>query len=167
MKIFSSRKRVAAIGVVTAATLVGGGMAFAYWTTTGTGTGEASTAEGLAGNLSFEQDPDPLLEMYPGDENQLFDVTVTNTDTLQNSFVKSVTAYVTTSADADCDGSNFLLNGEEADVPVKLKWNADGVDLEPLVPEVSLENTIQFNNTDENQDKCKDVTVTINYAAAQ
>ena len=39
MKIFSSKKRVAAIGVVTAATLVGGGMAYAYWTTTGTGTG--------------------------------------------------------------------------------------------------------------------------------
>ena len=39
MKIFSSKKRVAAIGVVTAATLVGGGMAYAYWTATGTGTG--------------------------------------------------------------------------------------------------------------------------------
>ena len=39
MKIFSSKKRVAAIGVVTAATLVGGGVAFAYWTTSGTGTG--------------------------------------------------------------------------------------------------------------------------------
>ena len=37
MKIFSSKKRVAAIGVVTAATLVGGGAAFAYWTTTGSG----------------------------------------------------------------------------------------------------------------------------------
>ena len=34
MKIFSSKKRVAAIGVVTAATLVGGGVAYAYWTTT-------------------------------------------------------------------------------------------------------------------------------------
>ena len=43
MKIFSSKKRVAAIGVVTAATLVGGGMAFAYWTTSGTGTGTATT----------------------------------------------------------------------------------------------------------------------------
>ena len=43
MKIFSSKKRVAAIGVVTAATLVGGGMAYAYWTTTGTGTGTRDT----------------------------------------------------------------------------------------------------------------------------
>ena len=43
MKIFSSKKRVAAIGVVTAATLVGGGMAYAYWTNGGTGTGTAST----------------------------------------------------------------------------------------------------------------------------
>ena len=36
MKIFSSKKRVAIIGAVTAVTLVGGGTAFAYWTTTGT-----------------------------------------------------------------------------------------------------------------------------------
>ena len=33
MKIFSSKKRVAVIGAVTAVTLVGGGTAFAYWTT--------------------------------------------------------------------------------------------------------------------------------------
>ena len=39
-KIFSSKKRVAAIGAVTAATLLGGGMAVAYWTSSGTGTGQ-------------------------------------------------------------------------------------------------------------------------------
>ena len=32
MKIFSSKKRVAVIGALTAVTLVGGGTAFAYWT---------------------------------------------------------------------------------------------------------------------------------------
>ena len=42
MKIFSSKKRVAVIGAVTAVTLVGGGTAFAYWTATGTGTGTAT-----------------------------------------------------------------------------------------------------------------------------
>ena len=48
MKIFSSKKRVAAIGAVTAATMLGGGVAFAYWTAGGTGSGSASTAGGGA-----------------------------------------------------------------------------------------------------------------------
>ena len=48
MKIFSSKKRVAAIGVVTAATLVGGGAAFAYWTTTGSGSGSATVGSAAA-----------------------------------------------------------------------------------------------------------------------
>ena len=40
MKIFSSKKRVAVIGAITAVTLVGGGTAFAYWTASGGGTGQ-------------------------------------------------------------------------------------------------------------------------------
>ena len=49
-KIFSSKKRVAAIGVITAATMVGGGMAVAYWTNGGSGTGSA-TAGTTSDNL--------------------------------------------------------------------------------------------------------------------
>ena len=42
MKIFSSKKRIGAIGAVAALTLVGGGVAYGYWTTTGSGTGTAT-----------------------------------------------------------------------------------------------------------------------------
>jgi len=164
MKLFSSKKRVAAIGALTAATLVGGGMAYGYWTTTGTGTGSADVAAGQINNLSFVQDP--LTDMHPGDSAQTLKVTVTNADA-QSAYVTSVGAYITTDT-ADCDGDDFLINGVSTGVagsPTPLTW-APG-DLASGGSQANGADTVQFNNKSAtNQDVCKEAAVTINYVAA-
>jgi hypothetical protein len=53
MRIFSSKKRVAIIGAVTAVTLVGGGTAFAYWTTSGTGNGSATAGSSVGWSVTL------------------------------------------------------------------------------------------------------------------
>jgi hypothetical protein len=75
MKIFSSKKRVAIIGAVTAVTLVGGGTAFAYWTSSGTGSGSATV--GSAVNWTVEQ-ATSTGTMYPGHGSSVVTFTATN-----------------------------------------------------------------------------------------
>ena len=55
MKLFSSKKRIGAIGAVTALTLVGGGVAYGYWTTTGSGSGTAGTDSTSGATVSVSQ----------------------------------------------------------------------------------------------------------------
>ena len=165
-KIFSSKKRVAAIGVITAATMVGGGMAVAYWTSSGSGTGDATTA---SSDAVVTITGDAVSDMYPGDAEQDLIVTASNVGT-NNAYVAGVTAYVTTDAvpPAACDGSNYLINGDPAGTPVDLNW--EPVDLaggdSASTGALGYENTIQFNNKDEEQDDCQGVTVRINYASS-
>ena len=163
-KIFSSKKRVAAIGAVTAATLLGGGMAVAYWTTTGSGSGFAATTAGIEDQLSFTQDP--LTSMYPGDSSQTLKVTVKNTDAAESVYVANVGAFITTENDG-CDGSNFSINGSSTgteEFPTPLNWSAGQL---AAGVEVASTNTVQFNNkAGTNQDACKSAAVTINYVAS-
>jgi hypothetical protein len=168
MKIFSSKKRVAAIGAVTALTLVGGGAAFAYWTTSGSGTGSAATTVGSVNKLSFVQSP--VNAMYPGDSEQTFSVTVRNTDAAEKAYVTSLGAYITTDAPVatPCDGTNFLINGVSTGTalsPTALNWTATELDAASSEAVISAANKIQFNNKVTPQDSCKNVNVTVHYVA--
>ena len=70
MKI-SFKKKIAAAAA--AATIVGGvGIAYGYWSTTGSGTGSASTAAGVEDTLDFTTST--ITDMYPGDSEQTFTV---------------------------------------------------------------------------------------------
>jgi hypothetical protein len=162
MKLFSSKKRVAAIGAVTAVTLAGGGVAMAYWTASGSGTGTATTATSDA-NVTVTQAA--LNPMYPGDDAQTLDLTLTNdSPSGQSAFITSLTASITTTAGANCDASNFLINGVAASNPTTLIWN--GTDIPVGSPASSTDNTIQFNNKDANQNLCQGADVTIQYSAS-
>src|SRR6185437_13320388 len=83
---------------------------FAFWTTSGNGTGTGKTAAGTADQLSFATTS--ISDMFPGDTAQPFTVTVTN-NSGQTATVSNLKAYVTTD-NANCDGSDFLLNGDPA-----------------------------------------------------
>jgi hypothetical protein len=95
MKIFSSKKRVAAIGVVTAASLVGGGMAYAYWTSTGNGSGSATT--GTATPFVVTVGAPSGGSLAPGNGEQTFAVTVTNPSSAGVQQLNLVAAKVATS----------------------------------------------------------------------
>jgi hypothetical protein len=152
-----------ALAVVTAvALLAGGGTAFAYWTTSGTGTGTAATTAGTLNALTFTQST--VNAMYPGDSPQTLTVGVKNTGT-EATYVTLVKAYITTNK-SGCTGADFKIGGvatgTEAD-PTGLTWTAADLAADATADATS---TIGFNNTSDNQDACKTAVVTVHYVAS-
>ena len=157
-----NKKKLAALA--TGALVLGSaGVAYAYWTTSGTGTGSGTTTAGVVDMVGFDQDS--LGAMYPGDSSQPLTVTVSN-DSTESAYIALVKAYITTNK-AGCTGADFLLDGAAAPSTsadaVALDWDAQdlaagGAD--------DATGTIQFNNTGGNQDACKGAAVTINYLAS-
>jgi len=158
-----TQKITAVVGGTAAAVLVGG-VAFAYWTTSGSGSGTGSATAGVSNQLSFTQGA--LTAMYPGDSSQPLSVTVANTSTTESAYVSTVKAYITTDK-AGCTGADFKLGGSAAPstaaTAAALTWTA--TDLAKGGSAVAT-STIQFNNTGDNQDACKNATVTVNYVAS-
>jgi hypothetical protein len=146
-------------GVVAGAVLVaGGGAAWAYWSSQGTGTGSASTSAG-ASNLSIAQ-TSTISNMYPGDAAQTISGTVTN-NAANKAYVNAVTvsiAGVTKAAGATgtCDATDYTLSNPTMsvaqDVAAGATVNFTGA-------------TLQFNNKATNQDGCKGATVNLAYAS--
>ena len=145
-----------------ALTALGGGVAFGFWSTTGSGSGTGSTSAGQVNLLSFTQDS--LSPMFPGDSAQDLVVAVKNTST-ENVYVGNVKAYLTVAGGAGtCAADDYQLNGAPAPgtvaTAVSLAWTA--ADLAPNA-EADATGTIQFNNKVTSQDGCKGATVTVHY----
>jgi hypothetical protein len=160
-----NRKQKATVAIAFGAVgVAGSGVAYAYWTSDGTGTGTAST---VAGNTTaFSVTGNVPAAMYPGDSPQTITATVKNNGA-EKYKVESLVAYVTTNKGAACDGSNFLINGNEA--PSTALTAVDlGIDPTDLAANGTKTKTytIQFNNKATNQDGCKDATVSVNYVAS-
>jgi len=157
-----NQKITAVVGGTAAAVLVGG-VAFAYWTTSGSGEGTGSATAGVADQLSFTQAD--LSAMYPGDSSQPLTVTVKNTSG-ESAYVATVKAYVTTDNDG-CTGADFKLGGAAAPstaaTAAALTWTATDL---AAGGDADATSTIQFNNTSGNQDACKSAAVTIHYLAS-
>jgi hypothetical protein len=76
MKRFTNKKRVLAIGLAAGLTLGAAGVAFAYFTSSGSGTGQAST--GSATNWGVSAAAVVGGPLYPGQGSQTITYTVTN-----------------------------------------------------------------------------------------
>ncbi|MEP6481818.1 MAG: hypothetical protein ABJA94_07410 [Rhodoglobus sp.] len=153
------KKRLVAI--VTAALLLagGGGVAFAYWTAGGAGTGSATTGTSTVA-LTAVQTGGPT-NMRPGDTAQTLSGTFTNTNS-GPVYVASVVASIASVFKAGvvavgCDSTDFTLANATmtvaAEVPAGTAVGAwTGA-------------TIKFNDkTTTNQDACKGTTVNLAYA---
>jgi hypothetical protein len=160
---FSTKKKIAALGV-TAVAVASAGIAGAYWTTTGSGSDTGATEAGVTDALLITHAD--LTDMFPGDTPQDLVISVENEST-QDSYVGTLKAYVTTS-DAACTGADFKINGVAAPstegTAVALTWTPQDIDHGATV--VNDDNTIQFNNLATAQDSCKDVEVTVHYLAS-
>ena len=159
-------KKLAIAAVATVAAVGAASSAFAYWTTSGSGTGSASAASGQVDHLGFTTAS--ISDMFPGDSSQSLTVTVTN-DATQNAYVASVKAYLTVvPVSGSCAAGNFKLNGSaapgDADHAASLTWL--GQDLAKSGGHDDATGSIQFNNLSSNQDGCKGAAVTLNYLAS-
>lgn len=164
MRKLSAKQTIATIG--TAATVVAAsGIAYAYWTTTGSGTGTGATTAGVTDTLSFTQDA--LADMYPGDSSKPLSVTIENTHADQKVYVTTVKAYLTVVGSGTCAANDFMLGGAAApgDLAnaVTMTWTAQ--ELDPGESDEAT-STIQFNNKATDQDGCKAATVTVHYDAS-
>lgn len=162
MRAFTPRKKATTIVVASALLLGTAGGAYAYWSTTGSGTGTGSTTAGETGHLDFSQSD--LAAMYPGDASQDLTVTVTNNGTA-SAYVAAVKAYVTTDK-TGCSGADFLLDGNAAPstaaTATALTWAPQEL---AKGGQANATGTIQFNDTGLPQDACKGAAVTLNYVA--
>ncbi len=155
MRTYSKKKKTTIVAL--ALMLVTGGGAFAYWTTGGAGTGEATT--GSTVDITVQQ-TSTVTAMGPGDAAQTLSGNFDNPNA-GPVYVSTVTASIA-SVDKDagapvgtCDASDYTLGSAvmtvNAQVPAGTAQGAwTGA-------------TIQFNNTAANQDACKGATVNLAY----
>ncbi len=153
-----SQKSAVVAGSVIA--LVGGGVAFAYWTSTGNGTGNAST--GTSTNYTVEVANNSASKLYPGAGTSTLSFKVTNTGS-GHQYVSSASAVIDTlnvQTDVNkpaCTAADFEVVGTPTIVAKDL---ANGEFTTGTV-------TVQMLNGAGNQDNCQGlsnvpVKVTVN-----
>ncbi|MHA7220285.1 hypothetical protein ACX80L_15535 [Arthrobacter sp. MDT1-48-3] len=145
----SSKKRIAITSVALVA--VGGGAAFAYWTTTGVGTGSAETGDAVAFTVASSAATGGPLS--PGGPTQTVAFTVTNPGT----GAQRLNNVEVTVAEADGGVWNDVANCSAADYTVSPATFTAG-DIAPGATKTGTV-TITMNNTNLNQDGCKNAAV--------
>jgi len=110
MSKFSRRAKIVVAGAVVL-TAVGGGVAFAFWSTSGAGTGTGSTSGG-ASSLTVAQTAAPT-DLAPGVAAEAVSGTVTNGAT-NNAYVNTVTVSIASVTKASgavgtCDATDYVL----------------------------------------------------------
>ncbi len=162
-----SKKAKTIIAGAAIAGLASAGGAYAYWTTTGAGTGTAATSAGLASQLTVHQ-TSTIENMFPGDAAQTIRATVKNTGT-QSGYVSRVVVSidhvtladgVTLGTPSTCSATDYTLDGVTMDL-------TPGEDL--AVDATSSEfsgATLKFFDKTTNQNACKGATVHLAYAAS-
>jgi hypothetical protein len=155
-----TRKRVAAVATGAALTLVVGGVAFAYWSTSGSGTGSATTGD--VDPVTIHATSTSVTGLYPGGPTQdvsgNFDNPNAGTVYLNQVSVAVDPAW---SAQADagkpaCDADDFTIVQPAATA----HEIASGTGVDAWGPA-----TIRMNNLSTNQDNCKSVTVDLVFSS--
>jgi hypothetical protein len=166
MKLFKSKKRAAAIGAVAAISIVGGSVAYGYWTTTGIGDGSATTGTSTAFTVDLGDVETPALT--PGGPTQIVPVTVTNPSTGIQRLRQVEVRVALANGDpwtpaGGCTAADFSINGENAGEAATITTTQD------LAPNggssTGLSVTVQMVETGDNQDGCKQKVVPL-YAVA-
>jgi hypothetical protein len=141
-----NRKRAAAVATGAALTLLVGGVAFGYWTTSGAGGGTAATGTTKAITISST----PVSGLYPDGAPVAISGTFTNPNP-GRVFVQQVTVAVdpawTVGATLPCTADDFTVTQPAAtgkQISTGDTWGGA---------------SIQLKNSGTNQDNCKGVTV--------
>ena len=155
-----TKKKYAIIGGVSVVALTGG-IAFAYWTSTGSDTDTATTGNENSWTVLINTASISNGTLTPGGatDNITFSVTNNDTGTKQiQGVVATVDSVVPGNALSTCDASDFSITG--ATVPT-------GVDVAGGGGSVNGSFNVQMiNKTSANQDGCKGATVTYKVAVS-
>jgi hypothetical protein len=158
MRTLSKKSRVAIVGAVVVA-VAGGGVAYGYWSTSGSAAGTAESSPGGA-SLTIEQTAAPS-DLAPGAPAGVISGTVHNT-AAHSAYVHQVSVSITGVTQAPyvtgtCTASDYTLSNPTMTLDKELA--ADG-------SAAFSGATLAFNDTDSNQDGCKGATVHLTYTAS-
>jgi hypothetical protein len=151
-------KRVVPVAVALLALLAFSGVALAYWSASGAGTGTAQAAAGTTPVVVNQTTV--LTAMYPGDTAQTIGGNFNNPNS-GPVYVTTVTASIASVTKAGipavgCDATDFTLSPAVATVNAEITaGNNQGAWTGPK---------IKFNDKVTNQDACKGVTVNLGYS---
>lgn len=164
----SNRKRLAVVSSTLAVVLVGGGLAIAYWTTTGSGSGAG--AVGTSTTVTVTQDS-TVADLVPGGPADVLDFTINNPGAgpqTINSVVVSISNVARaggavgacTAADfdvvqPDLNGSVELAIGDNAFTAGDGSGGPDDTGAK-----------VSMLNSGSNQDGCKGATLTFSYVVS-
>jgi hypothetical protein len=135
-----------------AALVLTGGVAYAYWTTSGSGTGSASTGDSSTADKIALAQVGTLTGFYPGSTPQTVLVQATN-PAAYSQRVGEVT--VTVAATATCAASNWTVVNTPDDFGVLGK---DGSATDQSAAAGIAVATVQLVDSASNQDGCKSVS---------
>jgi hypothetical protein len=157
-------KRSVAVLAGTAVIVAGAGVAFAFWTAGGSGTGTAITGAGTSPLTAVQTST--VADLRPGGAAQNLSGNFTNPAANGPVYVTSVTASISSVVKAGgavagtCDATDYTLANAvmdvNAEVPTGTAQGAWGVPADVA--------TLAFNNKATNQDQCKGATVNLAYA---
>ncbi len=144
-----TKKRIAVIGIVAAGSLALAGVAAAYFTSSGAGTGTGSVNNSSAWVLTSA----PVSGLGPGLAAQSIVGSATNA-LGQNEYIGTVTPTVTSTSNPGCTAADFTLT-------------AGGINADTPSPSTGLNfGTIAFNDlTTTNQNACEGVTVYLGFTS--
>jgi hypothetical protein len=151
-------KRIAVICIAAVLVVGGGGAAFAYWSSSGVGTGEATTGTSEAFVVTSEESTDAPL--VPGGESQIVAFTVANPSTA----TLALSSVVVIVADSDGSAWDAVSGCSAADyvvgTPVITYGSVDGGG------DVGGTVTVTMIDTSVNQDQCQGVPVPLYFVAS-
>ena len=155
-----SRRRAAIVLVPTVAGVFVAGTAFAYWTTSGTGTGSAAT--GTSAVVTVAQ-TSTVSNLVPGGPAQAVDFSIDNPQptaqyiTSVSIAIASITSGGNPVAGSACSAADFDI----------VQPTAINQDVNPgVTPFTTKGATIAMKNTNYNQNGCKSVTLNLSFTAA-
>lgn len=147
-----NKRRSVALGLFL--TLVVGGLAIAYWTNSGSGTGSASTGT-TANDLSFAQ-TGSITNLRPGAAAQAISGTITNNGD-ETVLVNNISVDLSgTTWNGTCEATDYTISGSPLSVNTSLAAGASTA--------IPAGLTIAFNNkAGENQDDCKNQSLGLSF----
>jgi hypothetical protein len=157
MTLIRRHRRLAVVALLM--TLAIAGVATAYWTQGGSGTGSGST--GTTASITVNQ-TSTVANLYPGGTPQALSGNFTNPNP-SNVFVTSVTAVVDPTFNSQTDGTKPACTAADFVIAGAAPVNAQIASGAGVGAWGGL--TIQMVNAPTNQDNCKNVSVPIVYTS--
>lgn len=151
-------RKSATLALVAVLTITGAGVAFAYWSSTGEGSGSATTGESADFTISSET---AVGTIAPGSPGQTVDFTVTN-DGDGSQYLTAVTVAMATADGVAWVPTGTCLIGD---------YTAT-ISTTPLFGDIAAGSTVEgvatvtLNNTAVNQDDCQGQEVPLYFAAS-